>query len=106
MSLSAAEFRRQFHSPERIEWVRYLRCACGRPHGPCENHHVRTSQNSGTGYKPGYEFIIPLHPACHEEYHDHGRETFEEKYGVNCLEYAARVQAAWVALNPSQRTAA
>lgn len=35
-------------------------------------HHVRTSENSGTGIKPKHWFCIPLHNSQHQMLHDKG----------------------------------
>lgn len=56
----ASEFRRAYHSKERVLFVKGLPCsACGVV-GYSENAHVPPKGEAGTGYKADYRFIAPL----------------------------------------------
>lgn len=86
-------FERQYHSRERVRWVRGLDCLvcfCG----PCDNAHVRTG---GMGMKASYVWIVPLCHSCHAELHTAGIRTFEGRYDLDLEDAARMVQEMWEA---------
>ena len=95
MMSKAKAFARKFGSLARVKFVASLPCCGCRHPGPNRNHHVRTAQNSGTGYKPDAKYIVPLCDKCHHELHQHGAETFERRHLINLLEIAAKVEELW-----------
>ena len=62
--------------------VAELRCCACRMR-PCEEvHHCRGHEfGTGMGLKASDRDTIPLCRPCHDEYHRHGRDTWEQKYG-------------------------
>ena len=52
---------------------------------PVATEHIRTAANSGLGMKPDDRFAVPCCFDHHKEYHNHGRKTFERKYGLDLL---------------------
>jgi len=69
-------------------------CACGRSDTEC--HHIRFSFNSGVGMKPSDCWSIPLCPACHREYHDHGPVSFKKKYDVDIWRELFLIAKSWI----------
>lgn len=91
----AAKFAREFHSDERVEFVRWLACVgCGG--SPCDNHHV---EGDGVSRKAGYEKIIPLCRPCHRAWHSMGRHTWEAMHKRDSAAAAAETQAGWAYTN-------
>ena len=88
---------REYHSTERIEWVKAQPCvACGEAgHHLREAHHTR---NGGLSRKAGYETIVPLCHVCHYEYHALGRDTFRKRAFITktWAELAAETHARWL----------
>ncbi len=94
--MSRKEYARVYGSPGRVMWVKERPCiACG--YQPSENHHTRTG---GTSRKAGYATIVPLCVLCHEELHNNGRDTFEQKHDLRLIYEAEKVQSAWLASIP------
>ncbi len=85
-------FTRCFESKERVEWINWLPClVCGTT--PCHNAHIETG---GTGRRADSNKVVPACPAHHLEMDEgDGKEAFEQKYGLNLAEIAARVEHAW-----------
>ena len=108
---SKSEFARIYHSKERVEFIKSLPCcACGIE-GFSDNAHVAPPSKKGTGYKAGYIWIVPLcgtrtdvsNPAylvwtmgCHGYSHQCGRDSFEEKYGINLKACAIETHNRWL----------
>lgn len=62
-----AEFRRTYHSAERVAFVRREACrVCGDR--PSENAHIGRA-GKGMGRKADYTMIAPLCSACHAKLH-------------------------------------
>jgi hypothetical protein len=81
-------------SARHLAWLRTLPCVVsGCPNPRIEAHHVRTAANSGMGMKPDDQYAVPCCVAHHREYHNHGRKTFERKYGLDLLAEAERYAA-------------
>jgi hypothetical protein len=81
-------------SARHLAWLRTLPCVvsgCSNPR--IEAHHIRTAANSGMGMKPDNRFAVPCCFEHHREYHNHGRKTFERKYGLELLAEAERYAA-------------
>lgn len=95
--MSTKAWRRIYGSLTRVRFVASMPCCGCRHPSPSRNHHVRTVQNSGVGYKPDAEYIVPLCDWCHWELHDHGNESFERVRHVDLLAIAAEVEAKWQA---------
>jgi hypothetical protein len=91
---SRAKLEREYGSVERIAWISALpSVVSGR--GPCVNAHTATG---GVSRKAHHSSIVPLTVAEHDELHQHGQQTFEAKYRISLRDEAARVQAAWLAM--------
>ena len=63
---------------EYLEYVRGQCCLCCGKFG-CEAHHIRESENSGTGLKANDWETISLCPDCHRMYHMKGQDWFREQ---------------------------
>jgi hypothetical protein len=97
-----SEFHRSYGCAERVEWVRNLPCTfCGR--SPSENAHVT---NGGTGRKADADKVIPACAdysedgqkvrGCHFQMdHGIGKGAMAEKYGVDLLEEAQKIDDTW-----------
>lgn len=91
----ARNWTRQYHSFERVLWVKSQRCATCQNRGgsPIHNSHVRSRGAGG-----GYADIIPQCSHCHAELHRLGLQSFARIFGftVQVLhEIAAEIEAAW-----------
>lgn len=93
----AARFALQFHSKERVEFVKREKCArCGRR--PSENAHTVRRSQGGT-----YKDIGPLcgpdfetnSEGCHAEY-DRDPAAFEAKYTISMKAVALRTEGRWL----------
>jgi hypothetical protein len=95
--LTAAEkrekFAREYHSDAFVRWIRSLPSVASG-HGPCVAAHT---ENDGKSRKGSWKTIVPLTDTEHREEHQHGRQTFEAKYGIDIKACAARTAAAWLA---------
>ena len=65
MTSSEAAFRRKYGSRGRVKAIQAEPCAnCGER--PSENAHCPArGQGGGTGFKAGWEWVVPLCRACH-----------------------------------------
>jgi len=59
-SRKASKTLRIYGGKKRIEFVKSLPCAACGVVGFSENAHVAPSSEKGTGYKAGFEWIVPL----------------------------------------------
>jgi hypothetical protein len=89
----AREFKRCYHSKQRVEFVRDLPCIITGL-GPCENVHI---EGDGAGRKAGYDKIVPMVSAIHAELHRMGVGSFCIQYDVSLEAHARLTQAAWLA---------
>jgi hypothetical protein len=97
------KFARQYHSVERIEFVKWLPCIVTLK-SPCENVHTETG---GMGRKADYTTIVPMISEKHHELHDIGVETFLRKYPhVNLRRSAAETEQKWLAHQKGETNAA
>lgn len=87
----AAKLAREYHSIDRIEWVRSLPSVISGKK-PCVNAHVRTG---GTSYKADYIWIVPMTNDEHHELHQHGIKTFAAKYAIDLDAAARMVEVQW-----------
>jgi Putative HNHc nuclease len=55
---------------------------------PIQAAHFRSAANSGTGMKPGPEYLLPLCRNHHTEQHSIGQKAFEERYGISMRQKA------------------
>ena len=88
-----ALFARNFHSRERVEWIRDLPCALTGLEGQSHNAHMKSRGAGGT-----YEDIVPLSFRGHRDYDELGEEEFEARYGTTKAEVkglAAHYQLIW-----------
>ena len=97
----ASEFARCYHSKERVEWVKSMRCILRTPFctGPSENAHT---VGGGAGRKADYATIIPLCNAHHRDLHTLGIRSFVRTYmdGYNTLPALAdAVEKLWLAVS-------
>lgn len=53
--------------------------------------HIRSAANSGTGLKPHDRFGVPLCFNHHQEQHQVGQGTFEDRHGLDLLAIAAEL---------------
>ena len=91
----AEEWQRVYHSPERVAFVKSLRCCvpnCYRR--DIENHHIETG---GKGRKAGYDRIVPMCRTHHREWHgpNCGRLTFVERYSTPARPLDIEREAEW-----------
>jgi hypothetical protein len=90
----SANWLRAYGSPERVEFVNARPCVgCLTEYRLRENHHIKTG---GKGRKADAKFIVALCAVCHDDLHQHGRESFEERYAVHLESEAAATERAWV----------
>jgi hypothetical protein len=77
------------------EWIEQQPCAVRdwECYGTIVGHHVRTAANSGTGMKPGDEWLVPLCDFHHKMGHQKGWKTFERRHGVE-MQILAKAYAA------------
>jgi hypothetical protein len=76
--------RREESKPYR-DWIATLICCipeCKTNYPPTEAHHWNRRGDSGMGTKCSDFRCLPLCNGHHREFHDHGRNTFMEKYGI------------------------
>ncbi len=99
----AREFRRTYHSIERVLFVKSLPCiVCGVT--PCDNAHVGRL-GKGAGRKADYTQIVPLCGAASRNVVGHhyeldamvGPEEFQRTYGINLAHAMAETQEKWLA---------
>jgi hypothetical protein len=89
--MNKSEWLRAYGSSERVMWIiRHPSVVSGR--GPCVNAHVRTG---GVGRKADAKWIIPITFKEHNELHQHGQKTFEQKHGIDLLKAAEKIEAEW-----------
>ena len=86
---SPEERQRIYGSDARIEWIKSQPCLiCDS--GPSENAHT---ENGGTGYKAGFETIVPLCHKCHQDFDQHRLSKTVRDF----VKWSApKVQAAWL----------
>lgn len=89
-----SRFDAQFGTIHR-RWLKTFECCCwGNPLSPCDTDHgvdlahYRSAANSGTGMKPGPEWLLPLCRFHHTEQHNIGQPEFERRYGFSMAEKA------------------
>lgn len=71
-------------SKEYLAFVRKSECLIGRRcFGDIVPHHLRSSSNSGIGMKPDDYFSVPMCFLHHNETHQIGQRTFQNKYDVD-----------------------
>jgi len=88
-----ALFARNFHSQERVEWIRDLPCAVTMLEGQSHNAHMKSRGSGGT-----YHDIVPLSFRAHRDYDELGEEEFEDIYFTTKAEVkslAAHYQLMW-----------
>lgn len=95
------DWPRQFHSAERVRWVKGLPCSTceNRGHLPVENSHI-VGRRVGT-----YADIIPQCTTCHREIHA-GIKTFLAARGLtrdDLRRIARETDANWKALQIEPR---
>lgn len=98
----ADEFRRCYHSKERVAWVKGLECCVTVQKDMPFFSHSRSIDNAhvrgdGAGRKSGYEAIIPLCRHHHQILHRMGPGAFESDYNVDLDSLAVRTQDRWLA---------
>lgn len=91
-------WKRAYHSPERVAWVQAQPCTVTGEPGPCVNAHTFTG---GTGLKAEYTTIIPVLDSVHRAAHNKGWA-----FVLGCTPkavrlllsvHAAEIQAKWLA---------
>lgn len=88
------EFKRCYHSQERVVFLQQLPCIVpGCVAAPCQNAHIH---NGGMGRKADYTFTVP---ACAQHHHlldNHlGRKKFEQLYHVDLAAEAIDTELRW-----------
>ena len=97
----ARELLRAYGPPARREWVKALPCSVpGCPNHPSENAHVnpegRPSDGpSGIARKHDYTQIVPLCRHHHDQYHDMGQRSFNDKHGIDVDFVACYIESRW-----------
>ena len=72
-----------FRSKKYMAWVKTLpSCVSGK--SPCDAHHIKVPGFGGTS-KPSDLFVIPLTRDEHQEFHQIGWTSFEDKYNIDQL---------------------
>tara|TARA_R110000824_G_scaffold157971_2_gene331513 strand:- start:3257 stop:3628 length:372 start_codon:yes stop_codon:yes gene_type:complete len=66
---------RQFHSPQRIEWIRSLPCEMTGVRGGIHNAHMKSRGAGGTWHD-----IVPLNHQVHNDFDTMSEEKFYIKY--------------------------
>jgi hypothetical protein len=95
----SANWLRAYGSPERAEFVNARPCVgCLTDERLRENHHIKTG---GKGRKADAKFIVALCAACHDDLHQHGRQSLEERYAIDLEVEAAATEARWLAFQRS-----
>jgi hypothetical protein len=69
-------FQRQFHSDERVRFIRGLPCDLTGKVCSVHNAHMKSRGAGGD-----YETIVPLHFMAHKDFDEMPEERFEDKYG-------------------------
>jgi len=83
-----SEFARIYGSKARVAWVKALGCViCGAV--PSDNAHTA---GGGTGYKAGYETIVPLCREHHRAYDEHLLTTRIRTFVQSC---APTIERLW-----------
>ena len=72
---SEERFARQFHSKERVEWVKSQPCHVTRQKGNIVNAHMKSRGSGGT-----YADIVPLDWTVHFDFDTMPAQKFEQKY--------------------------
>ena len=94
--MSKKRFPHEYHSGERVEWVRSLPCVVpGCERRPCDNHHTEAG---GMGIKAHYSTIVPLCSGFnghHRMLHLVGVKTFEKLSGIDLKEEARLIEERW-----------
>jgi hypothetical protein len=57
-----------------------------------ENHHIKTG---GRARKADARFIVPLCAVCHDDLHQHGRQSFEDRWAIWLDVEADSTEKAW-----------
>lgn len=86
------ERRARLHAKQfgaKAEWIRSLGCLrCGWR--PCDAAHARSRGAGGTA-----EHLVPLCWWCHGMQHRLGIDTFNDRFGVDLMAEAERLDAEW-----------
>lgn len=78
------------------KWVSSLSCMiCSRP-GQNDPHHCRILNSAGVSQKPPDFFCIPLCRDHHNELHQHGSTSFEQKYQVSLPVLVMQTCQEWI----------
>lgn len=86
-----AEWLRIYGGEERITWVQQQPSVASGKY-PCVNAHTA---NGGKSRKAGYQTIVPLTWAEHQELHCIGVDTFGLKYNVDLVAEAVKINERW-----------
>jgi hypothetical protein len=83
--------------PKRI-WLRHRKfvrshqcCVPGCPALQVDCHHIRNALNSGKDLTPFDWFVVPLCRWHHDEHHNCGVHTFEDRHGIDLYALAAEL---------------
>lgn len=73
-------------------WIRGLpSCVSGQT--GCEAAHTGT--DGGMRQKPSDYSCVPLTPEEHREYHQHGKQAFEQKYSISFEMEVKKLNSVW-----------
>ena len=81
-----------------LAFVKNQPCAVNKGCPPGDDivpHHLRTSSNSGVAMKPNDLFCIPLCVTHHQEGHQKGWRTFQNKYNIDLWNVLEEVHKRW-----------
>lgn len=94
-----------YPKPKRVqddpyrEYVRSHPC-CACPRGlASEPHHLKSKGSGGDDY-----FCVPLCRYCHQEIETVGRQTFQDRKGINLWEVCAKLLVEWMKREDNQCT--
>lgn len=89
-----AEFKRCYHSKERVEWIKSLPSVASGASDSAFNQIDNVHVKGGIVRKADYTWIVPLRRTEHITLHQHPSEFFEQ-YGVDLIQKAVETEAAW-----------
>jgi len=85
--------RKRIKDKAYLTWIRELPCLfCG---GVSEPHHVPPESEASVGLKTDDTRALPFCYRHHQEYHNRGRHTFEQKYQINYEYLIERLNKIW-----------
>ena len=91
-----ARFAKQFHSVERVEWIKDLPCEVTGVRSPFDVHNAHMRGRAGPGET--YKLIVPLYAQVHGDFDTMPEEKFLATWGRtkdSIRERASHYQTMW-----------